>query len=143
MAVDMTKDAAIKLSRAEAVQRVTVKIKPLGAPRQSRRDAWNPRPCVLRYRQLRDAVRTAAGQVDQRAGLIYARFFLPMCDSWSEGQKALMDGRPHQQPPDTDNLYKAFSDALIAQDGVVFLVLASKAWCQAGQERIEATICSF
>ena len=130
-------------AQVRALKRVVVKAKPMGAPRQSRRDVWQPRDCVLRYRQLRDAIRAAAGQVDQQAGLIIAKFYVPMSDSWGEAKKRQMDGKPHQQPPDTDNLYKAFSDVLIEQDGVVFAVLASKAWCRAGAERIEATICSF
>jgi Holliday junction resolvase RusA-like endonuclease len=131
------------IARVKSVQRVTVKVKPLGAPRQTRRDAWSPRQCVLRYRELRDAIRQAAGQVDRQAGLIYVRFFIPMPGSWSEAKKRMMDGQFHQSRPDTDNLYKAFSDAILEQDGVVFLVLACKVWCRAGAERIEATIASF
>ena len=132
------------LSQVKTIRRVVVRVKPMGAPRQSRRDVWQPRECVLRYRDLRDAIRAAAGDVDPNTGLIVAKFFLPVTPSWGRAkQERAIAGGFHKMKPDTDNLYKAFSDAMLPQDGVVHSVLAYKRWCPAGDERIEATLCSF
>ena len=66
-----------------------------------------------------------------------------LCPGSAWAEYGLTEPEFHQSRPDTDNLYKAFSDAILPQDGVVFSVLACKVWCRTGQERIEATIASF
>jgi len=39
---------------------------PIPKPRQTRRDKWARRPCVLRYREWADQIRAAAGAILDR-----------------------------------------------------------------------------
>ena len=39
-------------------------------------------------------------------------FIIPMPKSWSKKKKEKYNWMPHQQTPDTDNLFKAFTDTL-------------------------------
>lgn len=94
---------------------------PVSKPRQTQRDKWMKRPCVVRYREYADDIRRQA----RRAGFEFPRrgieveFALPMPASWSAKKKAAMDGQPHEQKPDLDNLIKAMKDALLEDDSVV------------------------
>ena len=47
------------------------------------------------------------------------KFVIPMPTSWSEKKRVEMDGKPHTQRPDLDNLIKAFKDALLIEDSHV------------------------
>jgi Holliday junction resolvase RusA-like endonuclease len=40
------------------------------------------------------------------------QFFFKMPDSWSKKKKLEMKGKPMQSRPDTDNLFKAFTDTV-------------------------------
>ena len=48
-----------------------------------------------------------------------------------------MDGQPHQQTPDIDNLEKGIMDALFEEDKKVHRVLASKVWGKVGSVTIK------
>ena len=52
--------------------------------------------------------------------------------SWSEKKKKEMDGKPHQQKPDIDNLEKAFLDALCKDDSYVYAHAGEKYWGREG-----------
>ena len=41
----------------EGLKYTAYKIKPVPKPRMTQRDAWDKRPCVLRYRAFKDEVR--------------------------------------------------------------------------------------
>ena len=41
-------------------------------------------------------------------GTYHIQFHFAMADSWSKKKKAEMNGKPMQQKPDNDNLFKAF-----------------------------------
>lgn len=43
------------------------------------------------------------------------RFFVTMPLSWSRKRRLSMDGQPHQQTPDCDNMVKFFLDSLTYQ----------------------------
>lgn len=88
-------------------------VRPTPAPRQSRRDTWDPRPCVMRYRAYCDALRLHRLLVPERFVFI---FYLPMPRSWSERHRAQANGKPHTPKPDADNLGKSTLDALVARD---------------------------
>lgn len=117
-------------------------IVPVPAPRQSGRDAWKPRPCVIRYREYRDAVIGAWG--DRELCLpCKIIFILPMPKSWSEKKKKEKEGEPHLSKPDDDNLLKAFIDSLYRDqdDSHVWSVWAEKRWGKEGKiiiQNIEA-----
>jgi Holliday junction resolvase RusA-like endonuclease len=68
----------------------------------------------------------AAG-VTHLSGAVGVEFHLEMPDSWSEKKKAKMDGEPHQQKPDVDNLLKSVLDC-VRSDAHVHTVAARKVW---------------
>lgn len=94
---------------------------PMGAPRQSRRDAWDPRDCVLRYREFRDKAREACTGFPDRhitgdffGIFVFAHIRMPA--SWGKKKRALMAGQIHRQKPDEDNILKGVKDAIFAKD---------------------------
>lgn len=97
---------------------VTYPITPVTKPRQTRSDKWKRRPCVLRYRAFADMCRLYRVELPERGASIV--FVLPMPTSWSKRKRAEMDGQPHRQTPDLDNLVKALSDAVHADDSGIW-----------------------
>jgi Holliday junction resolvase RusA-like endonuclease len=117
-------------------------VTPTPAPRQTGRDAWNPSPRVVRYRAFRDELRIRAGQAGYAPGdQIDVVFYLPMPPSWSQKKRREMIGQPHRQKPDTDNLLKAFCDALLPEDDChVWDMRGRKFWAAEGTiEVVEQT----
>lgn len=110
-------------------------ITPLGKPRQTRADKWKKRPEVLRYRAFCDEVRLH--KITLPASGYHVIFVLPMPQSWSKKKRAEMDGKPHQQKPDIDNLTKSLLDALFDDDSHIWDVRTSKVWGTAGMIIIE------
>lgn len=110
-------------------------VDPCPKPRQTRADKWKKRPRVMRYREFADSLRAQAegqGFKLPNAGAEYA-FGLPMPASWSEKKRKRMDGMPHEQTPDLDNLLKAVWDALLGQDCAVWQVeRVQKTWSRKG-----------
>lgn len=105
-------------------------ITPVPKPRQTQRDRWKKRPCVLRYRAFADQVRAANIQIND--GGEYIRFYIPMPPSWSKKKKQQMDLTPHQQKPDIDNLIKALLDAVFDDDSHIYDIRAKKMWAHKG-----------
>jgi len=97
---------------------------PIPKPRQTRRDKWAQRPCVMRYRAWADLARIEYRNAKQRAfpdvrflgtvrhSRIKAVAFFKLPPSWNAATKAKMRGQPHTQRPDADNILKAVGDAL-------------------------------
>ena len=69
---------------------------------------------------------------------LHLTFFIPMAKSWSKKQRAASIGAPHDQPPDIDNLCKAFMDAFEAEDENVYALQAEKYWAEAGSIELTA-----
>ncbi len=104
---------------------------PCAAPRQSQRDAWNPKPAVARYHAYRDEVRLRSIQLPPNG--YHVVFVFPMPASWSKAKRAAMNGMPHQRTPDRDNCEKALLDAVFNQtdcagDGHVWDGRVTKLW---------------
>lgn len=110
-------------------------ITPMGKPRMTARDKWKQRPPVMRYRAFCDEVRLHDIQVPPADSHI--TYIIPMPKSWSQKKRALMDGKPHQQKPDVDNLTKALLDALFDDDSHIWDVRTSKLWGEVGHIIIE------
>lgn len=55
-----------------------------------------------------------------------------MPKSWSKKKHVEMNGKPHQQKPDVDNLLKALMDAVFKDDCKVWNVTVSKVWGTSG-----------
>lgn len=106
-------------------------ITPLGKPRMTRADKWKKRPEVLRYRAFCDEVRL--NKVTLQESGYHVIFVLPMPPSWSKKKRALMDGKPHQQKPDKDNLEKALLDALFGEDSHIWDGRVTKIWGETGK----------
>lgn len=110
-------------------------ITPVPKPRMTRSDKWKKRDCVLRYRAFCDEVRAAGIVLPECGARVW--FVLPMPKSWSEKKKAAMDGKPHKQAPDLDNIFKALGDALFDDDSHIHGVEMSKEWGREGAIFIE------
>ena len=55
-----------------------------------------------------------------------------MPDTWSKSKKVKMNGMPHKQKPDTDNLVKSVKDTLKKEDSDVWWEKAEKRWAYKG-----------
>lgn len=96
----------------------------------TQRDKWAKRPAVLRYRDFCDQVRAAGAAVPESGAHI--TFHLAMPASWSKRKRAEMEGQPHQQKPDVDNLAKALLDACLEEDQGVWDMRVTKVWAVSG-----------
>lgn len=126
-------------------QGIVLDIDPIGAPRMSHQDKWrtNPhhpdpkkrqRPCVTRYWDWKKKfVRLCADNNWELQAVLRVHFDVAMPDSWTKKKKAAMDGTPHQQKPDYDNLAKAIGDAFGVDDGFVWDARITKRWAYTGK----------
>lgn len=104
-------------------------ITPVPKPRQTRSDKWKQRPCVMRYREFADQVRSAGLEISDTLNVV---FYLPMPASWSKEKREEMYLQPHQQKPDIDNLVKALLDAVFDDDSHIYKIRAVKFWDEVG-----------
>jgi len=109
----------------------------------TRADRWKKRPCVLRYFEFADKMKLRSKQVGCELGhVLSCTFILPMPKSWSKKKRAEMDGKPHQQRPDLDNLLKALKDSLLDEDCVVWKYEEiEKRWGDLGKIIIKEKTC--
>ena len=113
-----------------------ISITPVSKPRMTRSDKWNERPSVMSYRAYGEELRLKLPGYEPPETFTI-EFALPMPKSWSNKKRKSMNGRPHQQKPDIDNLVKAFLDHLCEDDSYVWKVCASKIWAEHGGITIE------
>lgn len=115
-----------------------IRIDPVAKPRMTQRDKWKKRPAVTRYRAFCDELRRQVSRGFRFPECGYhMKFVIPMPESWSKRKRAEMDGKPHQQTPDKDNLEKAVLDALLVQDCRVWDGRVTKRWGETGMIVIE------
>lgn len=105
-------------------------ITPVAKPRMTRRDKWEKRSAVLRYRAFADEVRLKIKSIPVPYHVV---FVIPMPKSWTAKRKNEMAGQPHEQKPDKDNLEKALLDALFPDDSGVWDGRVTKLWGEAGR----------
>ena len=110
---------------------------PVAKPRMTQRDKWKKRPVVDKYYAYKDAMNAEALQMGLPGipGRIESLIFhVQMPKSWSKKKKEAMNGKPHRQTPDLDNLLKAFQDALCTEDKHVYAIAAGlgKFWSHEG-----------
>ena len=111
-------------------------IEPVAKPRMTQRDKWARRPAVIRYMAFKDMCRLHGVKVPLGGADI--TFFIPMPRSWSVSKKTAMDGLPHMQKPDIDNLLKALLDAVYQDDAKVWnIARLQKLWAYNGAISIE------
>lgn len=114
------------------MEKIELDIVPCPKPRMTRRDKWEKRDCVVRYRQFCDLFR-AKFPYETIPDEIKIDFELPMPSSWSRKKYSFMEGKPHQQKPDIDNLVKSVLDALHVDDSHVWKLIATKRWAVNGK----------
>lgn len=113
----------------------TVKGKPVGKPRMTRRDKWAKRPCVTRYWEWKDSVRDVAQEVPDANTVTDLSWtaYITMPKSWSKKKRAEMDGQLHRSKPDRDNIDKALLDALYDDDSGIARGTVEKVWAEEGR----------
>lgn len=98
--------------------------------RQSQRDKWAKRPCVLLYRAYHDRLRELGVEVHPGDALT---FFLPMPFSWSHAKKLGHALEPCLSKPDLDNLIKGLIDGVVNEDQKLWsLGPCAKCWAPIG-----------
>lgn len=110
---------------------IKLDIVPVPKPRMVRSDSWAKRPAVLRYWDFKDELVRLWGD-RELPDTFHVIFTMPMPVSWNEKRKALFDGKPHQQKPDTSNLLKAFEDCLWDEDSIIWDIRSTKLWGRFG-----------
>lgn len=101
---------------------------PVPKPRQTRSDVWKQRPCVVRYREFADEVRSHGVTVENGDRITFV----------IETNIRARHGRPHEQRPDIDNLLKALLDATLKEDCRIHTLGAlRKVWGESGRIIIE------
>lgn len=108
-------------------------IVPTPKPRQTKADVWKKRDCVMRYRAFADQCRALGMQINESGSHIVFILAMPKYPSWSKKKRVAMDGQPHQQKPDIDNLCKSVLDALHKDDSHIYNIRLSKFWGQKGK----------
>lgn len=106
----------------------------MAKPRMVRGDKWKKRPSVMRYWAFKDEVRLK--KVFLPVCNYHITFIIPMAESWSDKKKIKMNGQPHQQKPDKDNLEKALMDAVHDDDAKIWDGRVTKIWGIVGQIKI-------
>jgi len=124
---------------------------PMGAVRQSRRDAWDPSKAVLRYRAWRDVVRAAFISARNRSGMrlppadlapdgINWVAYFPIPESWSQKKRAAAVGQKYQAVPDKDNIEKGFTDPIFKNDSRIYFGSSKKLYDDGRGARLEVTM---
>ena len=126
---------------------------PVPKPRQTRKDKWAQRRCVLRYRGWADLAREEMRKAKRRefpdlqflGSLRYERIkavaFFRLPGSWNTTIKTKMRGQPHGIRPDADNLLKAIGDALFPTgDEHLYDMQISKYWDDGNGPRMVITL---
>lgn len=119
---------------------IRLEVAPLPKPRMTRGDSWMnpPRRCVAAYRAYCDTIRRLCGPEYQFPSEgAHITFHLPMPASWSGKHRQEMDGQPHMQTPDVDNLAKAILDALNIEDSHIWDLRITKRWAVVGAVHIQ------
>ena len=103
----------------------------MGKPRMVRSDRYRKRPAVMRYWACKDQIVLAAKKQNfELAGQHFAWFQIQMPKSWSEKKKSAMEGKPHLQRPDLDNLEKSIYDTLLREDSGIWYTISLKTWAR-------------
>jgi Holliday junction resolvase RusA-like endonuclease len=121
-------------------ERYVFYIEPVSAPRMTQSDKWkldinhkNPRQrqrmCVHKYFKFKDELKKQCLINGYKLEpVLNICFVIEMPKYWSSKKKFLMDGKPHKQRPDRDNLLKAFQDAFVEDDAFIYDGRTTKLW---------------
>jgi Holliday junction resolvase RusA-like endonuclease len=111
------------------VYTITIPGTPIGKPRQTRRDVWAKRPCVMRYREWADRARECAAAVGMKCPAwrvesvnVVAYFVTPA------SRPEIPYNSHYRQKPDGDNILKAVCDALWTDDAGLGDLRVARRW---------------
>ena len=128
------REKLLKYSKNKVSQEMCLNIIPVAKPRMTQADKWKKRLVVLQYWTYRDEIFYGALSQGYRPSFeLMMEFEMPIPKSWPESKKKKMNGQPHQQTPDIDNLEKAILDSLFDDDKKVHKVMATKIWSYKGK----------
>lgn len=117
---------------------ITFNINPIGKPRMTQRDKWHRRKVTDKYWAYKAELNLQAKKlnfvISERLEIV---FYLEMPSSWSKKKKAQMNGKPHQQKPDVDNILKGFLDCLTDDDSFIWDISVIKVWSETGKIEIK------
>lgn len=113
-------------------------VNPVSKPRMTQSDKWKYRKSTSKYWAYKhELIYTCELLNYQPSTEIKIIFYIAMPNSWSNKKKQDYAGRPHQNKPDIDNLVKAFLDALLPEDKIVWHIEAYKFWATVGSIKVE------
>ena len=118
------------------MKQIVLDITPIPAPRLNANSRFNPKkkPIFDRYMQWKQDIQILALAAGWKpTDEIRVVFVVPMPKSWPKKKRLDMDGQPHQQTPDRNNLTKALEDALYHNDSRVWKSSEEKRWGARGQ----------
>lgn len=111
-------------------------ITPIPKPRLTRQGRFS-KVAKRYYAYCRDLQTCVTAMQVTPGETLSLRFILPMPKSWSQRKRREMDGQPHQQTPDLDNLLKAWKDALYVNDAHVWAYReVEKRWGHTGKIQV-------
>ena len=102
--------------------RLIVPGRPVPKPRMTQRDKWKKRPCVVRYREYADLVRSTAKEkgidippAEHVIEYVVRAYFEP-ASSWPKYKRLEALGCRMRQKPDGSNILKTIEDVLWKDD---------------------------
>jgi Holliday junction resolvase RusA-like endonuclease len=119
-------------------------IVPISAPRMTQSDKWKLDPnhpdinkrqrvVIKNYFAYKKTLKMQAKILEYNVSpCLDILFLMPMPNSWSNKKKKEMNGLPCKVKPDTDNLVKAFKDALCENDSFIWREISEKRWAYFG-----------
>lgn len=118
----------------------TIPGEPIGKPRQTQSDKWRERPCVMRYRTWADHARKCCPDRPATPGRIHVIAYFGFPKSYSTKEREALQGMPHRQKPDSDNVCKSVVDALVSRDECIYEMRINKYWTDEKGPRVEVTL---
>lgn len=116
---------------------IVFNVNPMGKPRMTQRDKWlsPPRKNVAHYWKYKETLIFEAKKYNfvMPESDYHIIAIVQMPHSWGSKKQNLMDGTPHQQKPDKDNIEKGILDALLKDDSKVWDGRISKKWGRSGK----------
>lgn len=108
-----------------------IPVTPIAKPRMTGSDRWRKRKIVVAYWHFKDEVNLfwKNNKINHPWDIT---FFIPMPPSYKDSKKARLVDTPHQIRPDLDNYLKAFFDAVLDEDKIIWQIKAQKLWSYKG-----------
>lgn len=95
----------------------------------TRRDRWSPSQAVEKYWDWKDRLVLAWEELEiEPPTTAHIIFLFGFPKTYPKKKKAKLIWKPHEQKPDTDNCIKAFFDALMTDDKMVWDIRGTKLW---------------